>query len=41
VLAVTPELTLSAMLCPFKSFVAWTQERVQEQDFVLPPDSKR
>lgn len=41
VLAVTPELTLSAILCPFRAFVGWVQEHVQAQDFVLPPDPKR
>jgi hypothetical protein len=41
VLMVTPELTLSAMLCPFKAFAEWVQRRVSEQDFVLPPDPKR
>jgi hypothetical protein len=41
VLAVTPELTLSALLCPFKDFAEWVQQRVETQDFVLPPDPKR
>jgi hypothetical protein len=41
VLAVTPELTLSALLCPFKDFAEWVQSRVEAQDFVLPPDPKR
>lgn len=41
VLAVTPELTLSALLCPFAAFAAWVQEKVEAADFVLPPDPKR
>lgn len=40
-LAMTPELTLSALLCPFPVFVEWVQGRVGERDFVLPPDPKR
>ncbi len=40
-LAMTPELTLAAMLCPFRTLVEWVQARVEEHDFVLPPDSKR
>lgn len=40
-LAMTPELTLSALLCPFPVFVEWVQSRVGEHDFVLPPDPKR
>ncbi|MBA2480946.1 MAG: hypothetical protein H0V44_09800 [Planctomycetes bacterium] len=41
VLAMTPELMLAALLCPFPAFVEWVQGRVEAQDFVLPPDSKR
>jgi hypothetical protein len=41
VLAVTPELTLSALLCPFPAWVEWVQTRVDAQDFVLPPDPRR
>ncbi|MBA3708558.1 MAG: hypothetical protein H0W83_07045 [Planctomycetes bacterium] len=41
VLAMTPELMLAALLCPFPTFVEWVQGRVETQDFVLPPDSKR
>jgi hypothetical protein len=41
VLAVTPELTLSALLCPFTTWVEWVQNRVEAQDFVLPPDPRR
>jgi hypothetical protein len=40
-LALTPELTLSVLLCPFEKFVEWVQARVAEHDFVLPPDPKR
>jgi len=40
-LAMTPELTLATMLCPFRTFVDWVQARVAEHDFVLPPDPKR
>jgi hypothetical protein len=40
-LALTSELTLATMLCPFKAFVTWVQDRVAERDFVLPPDPKR
>ncbi len=40
-LAITPELTLATMLCPFRTFVTWVQDRVAERDFVLPPDPKR
>ncbi len=40
-LALTPELSLSAMLCPFTVFVAWVQEQTGNQDFVLPPDPRR
>jgi hypothetical protein len=40
-LGMTPELTLAAMLCPFRIFVDWVQARVAEHDFVLPPDPKR
>ena len=40
-LGMTPELTLAALLCPFKIFVDWVQERVANHDFVLPPDPKR
>lgn len=35
------ELSLAAMLCPFKTFVEFVQTRVQAGDFVLPPDPKR
>jgi hypothetical protein len=41
VLAMTPELMLAALLCPFSAFVEWVQGRVEAQDFVLPPDAKR
>jgi len=41
VLAVTSELTLSALLCPFPAWVDWVQTRVEAQDFVLPPDPRR
>jgi hypothetical protein len=41
VLAMTPELILSALLCPFGAFAEWVQTRVANQDFVLPPDPKR
>ncbi len=41
VLAMTPELTLSCMLCPFATFIEWVQAHVETQDFVLPPDPKR
>jgi hypothetical protein len=40
-LALTNEVTLSVLLCPFQIFVEWVQERVSERDFVLPPDPKR
>ena len=40
-LALSSELTLAALLCPFAEFVRWVQEKVQKQDFVLPPDPKR
>jgi hypothetical protein len=40
-LALTPELTLAALLCPFAAFVTWVQERVAAKDFVLPPDPRR
>jgi hypothetical protein len=40
-LALSPELTLSALLCPFPGFVAWVQDKVDQKDFVLPPDAKR
>ncbi len=40
-LALTSELALATMLCPFKIFVEWVQERVADKDFVLPPDPKR
>jgi hypothetical protein len=40
-LALSPELTLAALLCPFKVFVEWVQDRAEKHDFVLPPDPKR
>ncbi len=40
-LALSPELTLAALLCPFKVFVEWVQDRAGNHDFVLPPDPKR
>ncbi len=40
-LALSPELTLSALLCPFPGFVEWVQDKVDQKDFVLPPDAKR
>jgi hypothetical protein len=40
-LAMTSELTLATMLCPFRTFVDWVQGRVADHDFVLPPDPKR
>jgi hypothetical protein len=40
-LALNSELALAAMLCPFRTFVSWVQNRVAEHDFVLPPDPKR
>jgi hypothetical protein len=41
VLPFSPELTLAALLCPFASFVTWVQRKVEEKDFVIPPDPKR
>jgi hypothetical protein len=40
-LALTQELTLAAMLCPFKVFVAWVQDKNSNNEFVLPPDPIR
>jgi hypothetical protein len=40
-IALSPELTLSALLCPFAAFVEFVQQRTQSSDFVLPPDPKR
>jgi len=40
-LALTQELTLAALLCPFKVFVAWVQDRIRNKEFVLPPDPIR
>lgn len=40
-LVLSPELTLAALLCPFPGLVAWVQEHVAGQDFVLPPDPRR
>jgi hypothetical protein len=39
-LALTPDLTLAALLCPFKVFVEWVQDKAANHDFVLPPDPK-
>ena len=39
--SLSPELTLSALLCPFPAFVEFVQQRTQSSDFVLPPDPKR
>ncbi|MBA3684489.1 MAG: hypothetical protein H0W72_04530 [Planctomycetes bacterium] len=40
-LPLTQELALSAMLCPFKAFAEWVQKRLDEKEFVLPPDPKK
>ncbi len=40
-IALSPELTLAALLCPFTAFVEFVQTRTQNGDFVLPPDPKR
>lgn len=40
-LSLSTELTLGVMLCPFASFVSWIQEKMEAQEFVLPPDPKR
>ena len=37
----SPELSLAALLCPCRTFVEFVQTRVQDGDFVLPPDPKR
>jgi hypothetical protein len=34
------ELTIAAMLCPLRVFVAWVQDKVAAHDFVLPPDPR-
>ncbi len=40
-LVLSPELTLSSLLCPFLGLVTWVQEHVAASDFVLPPDARR
>jgi hypothetical protein len=40
-LALTKELTLAALLCPFKTFAAWVQGKIKDKEFVLPPDPMR
>ncbi len=40
-LPLTDELKLGALLCPFATFVAWVQDKVETKDFVIPPDPKR
>ena len=35
-----PDLTLGALMCPFRIFVEFVQTRVQAGDFILPPDPK-
>ena len=37
----TPDLTLAALLCPFAAFVAWVQQQVGAQEFIIPPDARR
>lgn len=40
-LPLTSELILGALLCPFTEFVTWVQGKVQQRDFIIPPDPKR
>ncbi len=40
-LPLTQELTLAALLCPFRAFAEWVQKRMEEKAFVLPPDPKK
>ena len=40
-LPLTTELTLAALLCPFRVFAEWVQKRVEDREFVLPPDPKK
>jgi hypothetical protein len=37
-LALTRELILAALLCPFGIFVQWVREKARASEFVLPPD---
>jgi len=39
-LQLTADLMLAALLCPFGVFATWVQERVINDDLVLPPDRK-
>lgn len=39
-LKVSKDFIGSTLLCPFKSFVHWVQDKVKHEDFTLPPDPK-
>lgn len=40
-LALSSDMSLAVMLCPFSAFVEWVQRLVASHDFVIPPDPKR
>ncbi len=40
-LPMTSDFAMATMLCPFDIFARWVQDRLEEQDFVLPPEPKR
>jgi hypothetical protein len=40
-LALTRELTLAALLCPFAALVEFVQTKAESKDFIIPPDPRR